>query len=504
MINMKKLFTLLLFLVCALALTGCGGNDDGGGTGGGTGGDGGKEEEKGSYDFMGQDFVIMVDIVSSMDPRDPGYQQLFQEEKKALIEKVEKKYNLNVVFKAYPSSASWGGAREKFIIENSAAKTPQAHIYQMPSYSIGTLAVNKAISPLSDYIEKYGSDLYWDEVKAYGTAMGEIYGYSDLYPLADEGIFYNIDLLEEYLGEGKGDLPSQLWNEGNWTWDSYEALCKELNEKMPEDYYVMGGMTYNWSYQMLGANGVHLVDTNLKSGLATQPGIDTISYLNKLYHEIRWDATTPTASNATSEYMVQGKVAFHNGQSYWIFQDNKWKAKEFDIGFVPYPVGTNVKDTTGLSDYFINDVYGKTQYCISSSYSKAFVRPGYENSTLHDEIIFQIWSELQYFPPKDDATGKARVSDYIDAYEISRLAKYYGSESSIEAHKSIITKAYPDYFYSLDEAKGQVDGSYMFMIQSAIKADEGDVRSTLINIVGMVQASFKTKYNLADNYYDEE
>lgn len=497
----KIVFILMLMFTFAFAMVGCQDPDEPVDPVGPVDPDDPDDPDESTYDFMGADFVIMVDTVSTTDPREGNYQKLFQEEKKALIEAVEEKYNLNVVYKAYPSEASWGGARERYLIQNTAANTPVAHVYEMPSYSVGTLATNNAISPLDSYIELYGNDTMWEESKKFGTVLGQVYGYTDQYPIADEGIFYNIDLLEEYLGEGNGDLPSQLWLDGEWTWAKYEEICKQLDSSLPDDYYVMGGTAYNWSYQMLGANGVHVVNSDLKCELATTAGIETMTYLNKLYTEIRWDTDPLSLSNATSQYMVQGKVAFHNGQSYWIFQANKWLDKNFKIGYVPYPVGTNVKDTTNLTDYYINDVYGKTQYCISSAYSKANVKPGYEDSTLTDELIFKIWSELQYFPEADE-TGYASSQDYIDEYEIKRLGKYYGSESSVEAHLSVIKKGYPDYFYSLDDAKGQTDSSYMVQIQGAVKGEADNIRSAMENIKAQVEASFKALYGLSDDYYD--
>lgn len=455
------------------------------------------------YNFMGQEFVIMVDLPQSVDPRSDSYQKLFKAEKIKLIEEVEKKYNLKVVYKPYPSEASWGGARERYIINKSVTGIKDVHIYEIPSYSIGTLAVSNAISPLTTYIEKYGNKGYWKEAKEYSTVLNEVYGYSDYYPLADEGIYYNIDLLEQYLGKENGNLPSKMWLEGNWTWDTFKDLVAKLDEALPQDYYVMGGSCYNWAYQMLGANGVHVVDTSLKSGLATQAGIDTVSYLNNIYKTYRWDANV-SLNNATSEHMVTGKVAFHNGQSYWIFQDNKWGKKDFKIGFVPYPVGPNVKDLTNLSDYYINDVYGKGQYTISSSYSKANVKPGYEDSTLYDEIIFKIWTELQYFPPIDEVTHLASYQEQIDEYEIKRLSKYYGNTESVDAHLSVITKSYPDYFYSLgDVANGHTDKSYMVMLQASIKeGTEDDIRSTMISISQQIHTSFMDKYKLPSDYYD--
>lgn len=502
-----KICALMLCFILAVSIVGCKkkptekpGNNQGG-NGNNIGGNSGNQSDI-EYDFMGAKFTIMVDVVSTSDPRNANYTKLFKEEKVKAIEAVEKKYNIKVEYVPYPSDASWGGARERYIIQNSAAGTPKAHIYEVPSYSIGTLAVANSITPLTSLIEAYGVKGYWKEAQAYGTALGEIYSYQDIYPTADEGIFYNIDLLEDYLGEGNGDLPSRLWLNGEWTWDKYKEICTQLDQALPNDYYVMGGTAYNWAYQMLGANGVHVIDGDLKCQLTSQAAIDTLAYLNTLNATIRWDIDSCDLANATSTEMVKGKVAFHNGQSYWIYQSNKWLDKNFEIGFVPYPVGPNIKDRTNLSDYYINDVYGKTQFVISSSYSKANIKPGYENSTLYDEIIFKIWSEMQVFPKIDPTTNYCSIDDYIDEYIDQRIISYYGSLSSIECHRSVITKGYPDYFYSLDEAKAQTEGSYMLTIQSAVKGEIDDIRARMTNLSALIEASFKVKYNLDEDYYD--
>lgn len=496
--NIRKILLLILTMVLCLTVVSCKKKTPSDGGGGNTPVVPDDNEEQ--YDFLNANFIIMVDSPSTSDPRSSSYTKLFQEEKVAAIARVEQKYNLKVVYQAYPSDASWGGARERYIIQNSAAGTPKAHIYEIPSYSIGTLATARAISSLTQYISKYGHPGYWEEAKSFGMALGELYGYQDYFPTADEGIFYNIDLLKEYLGEDKGDLPSQLWLNGQWTWDKYYELCQELDQKLPSDYFVMGGTAYNWVYQFLGSNGVHVVNNNLVCQLDTQESIDTFTYVNQLQKTIRWDIDSCVLSNATSTEMVKGKVAFHNGQSYWIYQSNKWLDKEFDIGFVPYPVGPNVSED--LSNYYINDIYGKPQYVISSSYSKDNIKPGYENSTLHDELIFKVWSELQVFP-EVDSTGYCDSDIFIDEYITERIAKYYGNQASIDCHIDIIKKGYPDYFYSLDEAKAQAEGSYMLMIQSTIKEEASEIRSSLINIKALVHAAFIAKYNLDPNYYED-
>lgn len=464
-----------------------------------------EDEDETKYNFLGAQFIIEVDQPGSSDPFSSSYAGIYQKEKQELITAVEKKYNIDVVFKAYPSSASWGGARERYIIENNVAGTPTAHIYQMPSYSIGTLVAQNAICELSAYIEKYGDPTVWASSLEYGNVMGGTYSYSDGYPLATEGIFYNTGLLEKYLGKERRLEPTMKWLSGEWNWEAFSSLCKELDQLLAEDEYVLGGMGYNWAYQMLGANGVHVVDNNLQVGLTSQSAVDTLVYMNELFNSVSWDYKSVSLSNATSTEMIKGKVAFHNGQTYWI--DNKWTDNQnepIDFGFVPYPYGPNASNADGsvnMDNYYINNVYGQQQFVISSAYSKDLLDPAYWNIKLHDEIIFQIWSELQYFPEKDPATGEALISAYTDEYVAKNLDLLYADEESIEAHLSIISKGYPDYFYSLDEAKGQVEGSYMLIIQSAIIGNPDDIRSSMDSLAQKIKAAFKTKYNLSDDYY---
>ena len=459
--------------------------------------------------MMGQDFIIMVDKASSTDPRSDSYTGNWKNEKIALIENVEQKYNIHVVYKTYPADAVWGGGRERFIITNSLNDTPQAHIYEMPSYSVAVLAEGGAILPLDTLIEKYGNPGYWPEKAAFGTVLGKQYSYDDAYPLAGQGIFYNISLLEELLGEGKGTLPSDLWLEGQWDWQAFTDICNQLlpgiSAKHIDGAAVIGGRPYNWAYQMLGANGVHVVTTDLRSELDTQPAIDTLSYLNGLISiPGMWEYTSAALSNATVPQFKEGNVAFHNGEPYWMYDSSKWLGFDFEMGFVPYPVGPNVNED--LSNYYINEVYGKTAYVVSSSYSLDKVQPGYENIAFHEETIFRIWADMQYFPEIDSNTGYASRDKIVEEWSFNTLELYYSSmndNASLKAHKSVMFKGYPDYFYSLYYARSQdATKSFMLDIQSAIIS--GNIRDEMIDLVARIQQEFIDTYSnlgLTEDYY---
>ena len=459
--------------------------------------------------MMGQDFIIMVNKASTTDPRSEAYVGNWKKEKVALIAEVEKKYNVKVVYKTYPADAVCGGGRERFITTNSVNNTPQAHIYEMPSYSIAVLAEGGAVLPLDALIEKYGNQGYWPEKAAFGTVLGKQYAYDDAYPLVGQGIFYNIDLLETYLGEGKGTLPSDLWMAGEWDWNAFKNICNQLLPGIAglnvEGAAVIGGRPYNWAYFMLGANGTHVVSSDLKSELATQAGIDTLTYLNSLISiPGMWEFESAALSNATCPQFKGGNIAFHNGEPYWLYDATKWLGYTFRMGFVPYPVGPNVK--SDLSNYYINEVYGKTSYLVSSSYSLELVPPGYENIAFHEESIFRIWADLQYFPDIDPKTGYVSTNEIVDEWVFNTLELYYSDANdyvSIEAHKDIMFKGYPDYFYSLYWARSQ-DATKSFMLELQQAIISGSIRDEMIDLVARIHQEFLDTYvNLgltADHY----
>lgn len=461
--------------------------------------------------MMGQDFIIMVNKASTTDPRSESYTGSWKTQKIALIDMVEEKYNVNVVFQTYPADAVWGGGRERFIITNSLNDTPQAHIYEMPSYSIALLAEGGAILPLDTLIETYGNEGYWPEKAAFGTVLGQQYAYDDAYPLAGQGIFYNIDLLEDLLGEGKGTLPSELWLQGEWDWDAFQTICNQLlpgiQARNIDGAAVIGGRPYNWAYQMLGANGVHVVSSDLKSELSTQASIDTLTFLNQLVAtQGMWEYESAALSNAAVPQFKAGNVAFHNGEPYWIYDSSKWLGYDFNMGFVPYPTGPNTEED--LSNYYINEVYGKISYVVSSSYSLDKVQPGYENIAFHEETIFRIWADLQYFPEIDLETGYASTEVIVDEWSFNTLELYYSplaNNASLDAHKSVMFKGYPDYFYSLYYARSQDETkSFMLDIQTAVIS--GNIRDEMIDLVSRIHQEFIDTYHnlgLTEAYYNE-
>ncbi|MDF2699007.1 MAG: Maltose-binding periplasmic protein/domain [Haloplasmataceae bacterium] len=507
---MNKVLSLLFVFVSLVTLAACGGKTTSNETTNATtsattNNSGTTTEPEETYDLGGIDFIIMCDTATTCDPRSQEFKRLFKNEKSAKIAEVEEKYNINIVYQSFPSQASWGGARQRWIIEQTSIGNSPAHVYEMNSSEIANLAIQNAILPLDDLIEKYGSEYYWPEAMPFGEVNGKHYTYHDNYPSADYGIYYNADLLEYYLGESRRNEPSELWLDGEWDWDAFRSIADELNSKLDENrtpdnggpQYVMGGRTYNWAYQTISANGGHLITPGFDVQVTGEETINALNFLNSLRTTPGMWLDNAPLSNASQPEFKDGNIAFHNGQSYWLLQSNKWLDRDFDMGFVPYPTGDNTKED--LSNYYIAN-FGIVGYVISAAFSKDLIPEGYEDLMLHDETIFKIWSDLQYFPEVDTETGYSSVTAYADEFYNTRLLPYYGDEISREAHLDIFSKTYPDIYTTFAQSGLQNEEGWMIKIQDSIQ--NGDVRNKMLTLESLMKNAIIEQYSLEEDFFE--
>jgi len=483
---MKKRILLVMIIMFSLVLISCKKPDNGNGNGNGNG-----DEEK--YDLGGMDFVIRANVANRVDPRSEEYERMYRNEKLANIEMVEEKYNVKVKYLNYPSNASWGTERDNWIIEQAKLGTTDSHVFEVTSNSVANLATQNAILPLDDLIDEFGNEGLWAKKRGFGTVLGKSYVYDDVYSQAEEGIYYNSDLLAQYLGESRRIEPTKLWESGEWTWDAFEKLALELNEMLDHErgdseggaQYVMGGRTYDWLYPMVGTNGGQLVDNEFQSHVNSEPVMDTLNFLNGLYDVNGMWIDDAVMSNPVQQEFRNGNVAFHAGENWYLIVSNWWGDLEFNLDFVPYPVGPRVE--SGDAEYVQTKVKTEASFVISSAFSKDNIPAGYEDMYLHDEIIFKIWNDLCYFPEVDEATGEADLENIKDNYYSTRLLPFYASEQSREAHLDIYHLAQIDHFYSVTEG----EAIYREDIEDAIR--NGDVRSKMESLHSELQATLDAK-----------
>lgn len=486
---MKKFLWFLVLILSLTILTSCGDDKEPG-------------DDENKYDLGGIEFVIMVDTPGRQDPRDPQYERMYQTEKAAKIAEVEAKYNIKVVYKPY--LASWGIGRRNWIKNQNLVDAKDIHVFEVNSTWIPSLAHDGVISDLKPYIDKYidKETEYFIEKEAYTKYKGGIYGYDDLLNMAEYGIFYNMELLGEILGEENKNLPSRMWQEGDWNWNTFKNLVEEIyiwTRDKEEKYYVMGGMGYNWAYQMAAANGLSLIDNEFQIQFANDEMITTLEYLRSLYHRSDagenevWKTPTDWTLTAIPEFS-KGNVVFHDGESWYLTMQNRWLRSDvnrnFDIGYVPFPKGPNTK--SDLSNYYISAINGQATYAISSAFEKSRIPEGYENMFLHDETIFLIWKDLQYFSP----IGR---ESFANQFITKRALAHYGDQVSIEVHRSILKKLNVEYFYYVEGNDFNNWESAMGQLGLAITEKGNDPRSAMENLAQLIASRIYDQYEIEQN-----
>lgn len=489
---MRKILLSLTLLLLMLGLIACGNRSDNDQS------DGDKTPEEKTYDLGGIDFVIRTNIADRADPRHPSYERLYRNEKTANINRVEEKYNIKVKYLNYPSNASWGVSRDNWIIEQSKLGTSESHVFEVSKNSVANLAVQGAILPLDEYIEEYGNPGYWAKKRDFGTILGKTYVYDDVFSVAEEGIFYNSDLLASVLGEARRIEPTKLWEQGEWTWEAFADLAEELNRVLDSNrseaeggpQYVLGGRTYDWFYPMVGSNGGSIVDSDFNSHLMTDEVIETLSFLNSLREVDGMWIDDAILNNTVQPQFRAQNVVFHTGADWFLTIDSKWGNLDFNVDFVPFPVGPRAEEDMSL--YSQTKVISEPAFVISSAFSKDRIPEGYEDMFIHGEIIFKIWSEIIHFPEIDEETGEASLYDMMDNYYSTRLLPNYASENSREAHLSIWALAKVDHFYSITESQNQTEGSYMLQIEDAIR--NGDIRGRMESLHNELQAVLNMRF----------
>ena len=437
--------------------------------------------------LRGEDFIIISNAPETGDPRKEAYTGINKEEKIAAIDYVQEKYNCNVVYKGYASNATWGTARDNWIIENSIAGTPAGHVFEISTSSVAILADNNAILPLDDYIAKFNmDDKYLKECRDYGSFLGQTYTYTDRIPFNDNIIFYNYDLLKE-LGYSDDEMPANLWNKGEWNWTKFKQMVKDLNGKFADsDKVALTGRTYNYAMQLINANGGVMLSSDLEVGINSPESIEAIEYVAELYHigDNDWKDDAPF-EDTCDVHFKNGKSVFQDGQTWYALNGSKLLNVDFDLDIVPFPYNdkNGTVDYEEAMEYYANiTVWGAATYVISSGYDISKIPAGYEDMFLHGELIFQIWNDLQYFSDLEDCKYSYIATNYEPAY---------AHEASVTAHESIMDAKHHrlDLLYSLGEVANHYAEGITAGIENGVKAGKSEIRAKTTELEARMKAS---------------
>ena len=485
---MKKQFMMFGLLLMAFGLFACGGGTtttttattptttQGGGnqttTTQGGGSQNTTKKPASNINLRGKEFIIISNAPGTADPRNTEYTGINREEKIARINYVEETYNCKVVYKGYP--VGWGQARDQWIVENAVAGEPAGHVFEISTSSVAYLAVNDAILPLDEFITTFDmNDAYTGFSRNYGQFLGKTYTYTDRYPYNDNVLFYNKTLLEE-LGYTEEEMPANLWNNGEWTWDKYKEMATEINAKFQgSTRYFMTGRNYDYAFQFIHANGSSVVDSDLNVNINKPETIEALQYIADLYkigdNVFKDDAPLEDTCDVVFK---NGDSVFQWGQTWYAKNASKLGGVTFDLDAVPVPYNNNKEGVTKdnyMDTYAGVTMWGAATFVISSSYDIKNIPAGYEDMFIHGETIFRIWNDLQYFADEKTVQEEYILTNYYQSYK---------SEAAIDAHMSVMDAHRLDLYYSLGvDATGFNADSINILLQAAMKEDA--VRSSV-------------------------
>lgn len=373
-----------------------------------------------------QRIVIMTGSLTESDPFNPNFSGTNAKERQDLHDAAEEKYNVEIVYEAYPDNAGWGPDRISAIIAASTAGKPLADIfYHVTTDWLGQLAGGGALAPIDNYLNPDGThDNISQKFIDAGALAGNHYGFSTGSLSLDAGLYFNVDLLNE-LGIPN---PAQEYLDGNWSWSDFKAWAvaaqKLLDGKTDPDgggYFTLGGAIAYYGENLVPLNGGSYLDMlNGEVRFADESAMEAYDFIRELYLENLFEKNR-TYDQGSAEWQA-GKVLMHPGHLWFVKAENRWGGLGFELGFVPYPMADDYEGE------YISPVYGS---------SVAYMASGH--TAEKRALTFEVWNAIQQWESELDP---------YDAFELS-LATRFDDQLYIDAYMTVYDRTYVEFLNSI-------------------------------------------------------
>ena len=271
-------------------------------------------------------------------------------------------------------------------------------------------------------------------------------------------LFYDIDLLKS---AGITKMPSEYYEEGTWSWDVFEEMCKQVVERVPGssglvDHFYSGGIQ-----TFIGSNGSFIFDTYGNMGFYSEAAQQVYTqweewYNAKLIRNFTYE-TTGAAPDVwyNQRWFRDEDVAFIAGRlsyasAYW---------NEINYSIVPYPFGPNAaqdSDPTKIDNEKFNiNVY-------TTGYFWTVPKGG---DLRHYQLLAEFYGGLKAYYPNADDTEATIDEIAIEFFD-------YSDETAADVLKYV------------------QNNMNFYIIQSAVPS-------------GIFRQSIREHYNKSSNWYGQ-
>ena len=408
--NIKKLLPLMIIMVLTVfMLTACGDKTEGSGNDNVT--DAPKDGDTKDTDTpdptategpvvdLGGIDIIVGDWWTSAEPGEPKNQQ--EEDTLAYHNSIQEKYKFTL---QQVGITDWGGMQELFTV-SVMANDPAADIFLLGQDWTAQPLANGLLYDLATLDSFDFTESKWNQSTINLMKYGEsVYGMSTGMAEPKLGLFWNKRLFEEASLDR--DLPYDLQDSGNWTWDEFEKLCQKLtrdtNSDGTIDTYAMVSFSVDFfKAAMTGYEARYIgrddagkffnatAEPQFLEALQRAVGLIEDGYEMPAPPDSNWDWFVPAFHDA--------KVAMQFGEQYKVGQ---WADMTDDWGFVLVPK-VNAADPYHV--YFNDNVVVMPSTFDAETAEKiAFAYNLWTNPTPGYEDVTDVWKENYYPNFRDD------------------------------------------------------------------------------------------------------
>ena len=348
-------------------------------------------------------------------------------------ETVEKKYNVRLEYvDVFDNNEELAYMSLVDMIKRSVEEgEPAVDIVSLGSGMLYAAYYGNLLADVTDYASSMNVGSVYKEA---GMWKDRIYGIS--YDDVRNNMLIVYD--KKYI-EGLGlEQPYNLFIEGKWNYDDFEAYLRKMKAKLPEGVYPIGMDPYEWLTMAAGANGTVLFDKNGNLNLKDEAVIEAVEFYQKLEAEqLAYPMTASYDEYGDIDFLdvVSGieaeEIVLKTSYLYALPEDKD------RYGFVFWPWGSKVTCDDyylTLSDnYKIATNYWNIDAPVKASCEKLGVDPAILTALIYDyhavcqkdtvELMHKVWSS--------EKTGRAldgtEVKKVFDSATLSLLYEW-GSE----------------------------------------------------------------------------
>lgn len=323
-------------------------------------------------------------------------------------------------------------------------------------------------APLDDYIDLDTPE--WMDVKDFIDSVqvkGKHYYYPWVYVVSGTFLIYNRGLFEEY---GVDD-PNELYENNDWTWDTFKKCMTDFITKSPEEDTLGVYGAFNTSFiNSTGKAMISYEDGQLVNNIKTTEIERAQNFLEQLRKEGISNIQYKDYNNVATEPLIGGNAAFHS-MGDWIittYSTAQMNDSSLDFFFVPFPRDPNA------SEYYHK--LGTFGY---------FVPAGSKNVDLAAKFITcarlkNVDDELAEKIKTSTINSKNYTEEQYERWEYFQDFSNFENENLIEDYSTSLSKnIYDDYMVHMLEDIAFVQGedqlTWTFMRESYIGAIDDDI-----------------------------